>query len=612
MSIADWSDEQLNALRLRGDPPVDGLVARLYEQPGAGGVPFGRAGFNHILSLTDQMQATPELVFANDSELYRQLHAMPPEFVDYFDPLELPPWVDAAKLALASRLWADNSLGMLVVLFLGSLPACYLMARGIPALYRTDKLRNPNYISQRIYETGLMLEAVLGNGGFKILTDVPARTATHPTPHHELLADLNQVDPAGAWTADGTGLHRQGRAPAVAVTPAALAAARAQRVAQSPPKRFLWGAGYVTTKKVRFLHASMRYLLQHSGHGKSADPAVNNAASANPPSDRGHAAASSGAPARPASVLAQSTEAWDAATLGLPVNQEDLAYTLLTFGYVILAGLEQWGCQFSGAERHAFLHLWRVVGHVLGVEDALMTDDWDEAGRIYRRIQKHQAGGSDAGIALTTALREFIEDYLPPYFGADKILPPLAIRDLVGAEAALLLPEAVRGRSQKTSQRALWWAFRSVLRAYYWVRNHVLRRLPGVTGLFANLLTRVAEELIESCRGAYAREPFFVPVNATKWLPQHGASPRFLRRLKAWRRRVFNGMFVSLGALFVGVLGAGAAGFGWWLDPGFGRGAVLISGLGFVVAYVAMNWHLPRVFAARPTLAQHSPVEPQG
>ncbi len=597
MSIATWSDEQLDRLRRRGDPLADGLVTRLYEQPDAGGIPFGRAGFNHILSLTDKMQAAPELVFANGSELHRQLHAMPPEFVDYFDPLELPPWVDAAKLELASRLWAENSLGMLVVLFLGSLPACYLMARGIPALYRTDKLRNPNYISQRIYETGLMLEAVLGKGGFKILTDVTANRGTQPPPHHELLADLNQLDPAGAWIADGHGLRRQGTAPAVAFTPAALAQARAQRVAQSPPKRFLWGAGYITTKKVRFLHASMRYLLQYPGSAKPAGAA---------------ASAPVGAPANLAPVFAQRTDAWDAASLGLPVNQEDLAYTLLTFGYVILAGLEQWGCKFSGEERHAFLHLWRVVGHVLGVEDELMTDDWDEAGRIYQRIQKHQAGSSEAGVALTTALREFIEDYLPPYFGADKILPPLAIRDLVGADAELLLPEPVRALARKPARRALWWAFRSVLRAYYWLRNHVLRRLPGVTGLFANLLTRVAEELIESCRGAYAREPFFVPVNATKWLPQHGASPHFLRRLKAWRRRVFNGMFVALGALFTGVLGAGAAGFGWWLDRDFGRVAGWISVAGFVVAYLAMNWCLPRVFAARPVLADFSPVELPG
>ena len=589
----------MNTLRLRGDPLADGLVKRLYEQPGAGGVPFGRAGFNHILSLTDKMQETPELVFANDSELYRQLHAMPPEFVDYFDALELPPWVDAAKLQLASRLWAENSLGMLVVLFLGSLPACYLMARGIPALYRTDKLRNPNYISQRIYETGLMLEAVLGKGGFKILTDVPAASGASQAPHRELLADLNQLDPAGAWIADGHGLHRQGTAPAVTFPPAALAQARAQREAQSPPKRFLWGAGYLTTKKVRFLHASMRYLLQNSGPAKPASAAPD-----------GSTAASARANLAP--VFAQRTDSWDAATLGLPVNQEDLAYTLLTFGYVILAGLEQWGCKFSGEERHAFLHLWRVVGHVIGVEDELMTDDWDEAGRIYQRLQKHQAAGSDAGVALTTALREFIEDYLPPYFGADKLLPPLAIRDLVGASAELLLPEPVRGRSAKPARRAVWWAFRSVLRAYYWMRNHVLRRLPGVTGLFANLLTRVAEELIESCRGAYAREPFFVPVNATKWLPQHGASPRFLRRLKAWRRRVFNGMFVSLGALFTGVLGAGAAGFGWWFDHEFGRVALLVSAAGFVVALLAMNWWMPRVFAERPTLAECSPVELPG
>ena len=167
----------MNQLRQRADPAADALVRQLFEHATPGRGDFGRLGYNHILQLTDAMLEAPELVFANGSELHRQLHAMPQEFVDYFDPMLLPTWVDPDKLAVAARLWRENSLGMLVVLFLGSLPACYLMARGIPALYQTDKLADPRYISQRIYETGLFLEAVLDPGGMRVLTDVP------DTPH---------------------------------------------------------------------------------------------------------------------------------------------------------------------------------------------------------------------------------------------------------------------------------------------------------------------------------------------------------------------------------------------------------------------------------------------
>ena len=36
---------------------------------------------------------------------------------------------------------------------------------------------------------------------------------------------------------------------------------------------------------------------------------------------------------------------WNEREWGIPLNQEDLAYTLLTFGYVIPLALERWGCR---------------------------------------------------------------------------------------------------------------------------------------------------------------------------------------------------------------------------------------------------------------------------
>ena len=583
MSIANWSDEQLNALRQRADPLADALVAKLYEQPAGGGAGFGRLGYNHFLNLTDTMQEAPELVFTNGSELHRQLQAMPEEFVDYFDPLELPAWVDPAKLEMASRMWLQNSLGMLVTLFLGSLPACYLMARGIPALYQTDKLANRRYISQRIYETGLMLDAVMEEGGFKILTDVGA------TQNEAMQAALNQLDPSGGWVTEGRGFQRKGGAPPEKIGATALTGKLAELQAKSRPKQFLWGAGYITVKKVRFLHASMRYMLKHQARFKPPGPPV--------------------PPANLAQVFAQRTEAWDTQSLGLPVNQEDLAYTLLTFGYVIPTGLEQWGWKFSAEQKHAFLHLWRLVGHVLGVEDELMTDDWDEAGRIFRRIQQHQAATSTDGIELTSTVMEFIQDYLPHWFGLNKVLPPLAVRDLIGPEAEKLFTRPVLRDVKRPSHRALWWGFRCVLRCYGWIRRHLMDAFPGAAGLFANLLYRTSEGLIESCRGAYARQPFYVPATETTWVPQYGASPNFMRKLRRWRLRVFNWVFISIAMLITGALGVGAAVVLWWFNHELGWIAALVSGVAFCLSYMSMNRTLPRVFAERPTIEDLPPIE---
>ncbi len=586
MSIADWSNEQLNALRQRADPLADALVAKLYE-PGSSGADFGRLGYNHFLNLTDKIQEAPGLVFTNDSELYRQLNAMPQEFVNYFDPMELPDWVDAAKLELASKMWMDNSLAMLAVLFLGSLPACYLMARGIPALYQTDKLANRRYISQRIYETGLMLDAVMGEHGLQILTDVVG------TPHDAILSALNQHDPAGDWVAEGRSIRRKGKTPFVNIATELLLGRLAEHRANAKPRRFLWGPGYVTVKKVRFLHASMRYMLQHQRQFAPASVPA-------------------GAPQNLAQVFAQRTEAWDVQNLGVPVNQEDLAYTLLTFGYVIPAGLERWGWKFSTEEKHAFLHLWRVVGHVLGIEDDLMTDDWDEAGRIYRRIQQHQAASSKDGIELTNTVMEFIEDYLPRYFHLNEMLPPLAIRDLVGAEADKLLTEPVLRTAKRLDRRMLWWGVRFVLRSFCWIHRNFLKAFPSLDGVFKDLLYRVSEQLIESCRGAYARKPFYVPVNETMWIPQHGASPSFLEKLRKWRHRVFDWVFISLATLIVGAFGAGAVVVFWLLNHEVAWMSGWISASAFLLSYVSMNGMLPRLLAERPVVEALPPIELPG
>jgi len=39
------------------------------------------------------------------------------------------------------------------------------MQKGVPALYRTEKLAEHKYVFQRIYETGLMLDAVMHPDG---------------------------------------------------------------------------------------------------------------------------------------------------------------------------------------------------------------------------------------------------------------------------------------------------------------------------------------------------------------------------------------------------------------------------------------------------------------
>ena len=130
-----------------------------------------------------------------------------------------------------------------------SLPACYLCEEGVPALYATAKLENRQYIFQRVYETGLFADDVLDVGGFQVLEDYT------PELYLEVLKD---VDPEGGWTsAHGGKLARAGGEASPGL------AARVQEEAKKRRKRFLWGRGFLAARKVRFLHASIRFMLQN-------------------------------------------------------------------------------------------------------------------------------------------------------------------------------------------------------------------------------------------------------------------------------------------------------------------------------------------------------------
>ena len=62
--------------------------------------------------------------------------------------------------------------------------------------------------------------------------------------------------------------------------------------------------------------------------------------------------------------LAPTSPAWRPDS-GLPVNQEDLAGTLMAFSWIALDGLDKLGYRLTDDERAAYLHSWLVVGHLL-------------------------------------------------------------------------------------------------------------------------------------------------------------------------------------------------------------------------------------------------------
>ncbi len=103
---------------------------------------------------------------------------------------------------------------------------------------------------------------------------------------------------------------------------------------------------------------------------------------------------------------------WDTHELGVPINQEDMALTALSFGLMTLEGLAQFGIEEKEELKEAYIHHWSVVGHLLGIHQALLPENYPRAAYLKKEILARQSGPSEAGAILTQALLDFSEQSL--------------------------------------------------------------------------------------------------------------------------------------------------------------------------------------------------------
>ncbi len=122
---------------------------------------------------------------------------------------------------------------------------------------------------------------------------------------------------------------------------------------------------------------------------------------------------------------------------GKPINQEDLAGTLMTFSVQILDGFRRFGIRIPEEEQEAYLHAWKVIGYLMGVEPALIPHDVQDAFDMAYAILDHQKGHSEAGRELTNALVTFMEKQIPVRFLRG--LPVAIIRRSIDPEIAEIL-----------------------------------------------------------------------------------------------------------------------------------------------------------------------------
>ncbi|MDQ7743498.1 carotenoid biosynthesis protein [Hydrogenophaga pseudoflava] len=131
------------------------------------------------------------------------------------------------------------------------------------------------------------------------------------------------------------------------------------------------GAGVAQVLKVRLIHATIRHLILRG----------------DPQKVRGRVPPQVLAGAERHMHSALAAHGWDVDAQGLPCNQIELAYTLLTFSYSFLKGMRTLGLGLPSEDEEAYLHAWNVMGHVLGVRRELMAWTMDEAAVLFEVLQ---------------------------------------------------------------------------------------------------------------------------------------------------------------------------------------------------------------------------------
>ena len=244
--------------------------------------------------------------------------------------------------------------------------------------------------------------------------------------------------------------------------------------------------GVRAAQKVRLMHAAIRVLVL-------TDPAEH---APKPPETLGDALRS---------------RRWDP-SWGVPISAEYMGGTLMTFSFCVLRSMRIMGCRFPAEQEEAYLHAWKVTGHVLGVREEFLrsVNTMEDADALFSTFLARNRSGSDdeaaPGRRLTASLLRYLEERLAnqlPFGNLEPVqhIPRVLMHELLGGDTAQLLgiPFAAEDALEEAVARVAeegWSLFSKTV-------SHL--------HLIAELLFRVtAMEAVRTLPG-HAKRPFDIP-----------------------------------------------------------------------------------------------------
>lgn len=144
---------------------------------------------------------------------------------------------------------------------------------------------------------------------------------------------------------------------------------------------------------------------------------------------------------------------WDSATFNEPINQQDMAGTLMSFSALVLEGLEQLGIVLEPVEKEAYVHCWRVIGHVVGLHDNLIPENAADALKLGHAILDNQMAPSNSSKALMKSLLDFQDKTSKPLFTQEGNIAMMRLMMGDTLSNMLAVPPIDPGKVQKLGKK---------------------------------------------------------------------------------------------------------------------------------------------------------------
>lgn len=88
----------------------------------------------------------------------------------------------------------------------------------------------------------------------------------------------------------------------------------------------------------------------------------------------------------------------------IPISQGDIMVTWHSLATFVMRRMKEWGVRVNAADSEAYLHVWQVSAHMLGVSDEYIPATWDAANAQSKQVLDPIMAHTQEGEALTNVL----------------------------------------------------------------------------------------------------------------------------------------------------------------------------------------------------------------